>query len=360
MQFGSRILHLFSSVVMIFAGVALVSMSTTSLHAAPLRFQISEQAAISLQQSIYPELYASRDAKEDVGRAIRIWNGTRLWFDSLGPRFNQTLSTLSGFPETDSQISILPLWYYPSLGNVDPLIVPFGGFQDDGRIEAPLWGEEQRFQLCYLLAMRHLLQTRQNISASNSILLSHPMMQPGSLGFSLLSQQLAWELSKSFISDSTRQSIASSSFWQHQLSGFQVWEDQMQEIWKFSSVKPLALWLQDTEASRLVVKALQTTSDEPIAITEESIPSQGILGMTFRGSSLVVNALDTARAAFKWGLRSGDQLNGIDAGKPRNQKEAIEQLLAGWDKKSGRISVTRKGKTEIVYIRAVALKSATK
>lgn len=341
--------------------ICLIAVAATSQGLGPTPSLSLDSRNSGLQQSLYPDLYRSRDVLADM-----VWVRQH---DSVAQAFvagtaNQAiteLSRLAGFKWLESNLTLTLLRYYPSVGNAEPLVVPLEGVRGPERIEAIPSGPQFSFAVIRQLAGRLLNQIDRPEGYSLGPVAGSAAMQPGSFRRDLLSFWLAIEATRKIYGASVTDSIVASRFWRRHLPELAMYRHLLAPRPAITAEQPLVTWLTDNKNVLLItMAALPDTTDSgseptPLAV---GIPTTGALGWVLEsmgGSKYRVAAVDKQRLAFKSGVRIGDVIETVDGKRAGTIRDLTDQILAALDMGTAPLGITRAGKKETLFLRGASL-----
>jgi len=337
----------------------------SSINAPSLPAIVINDQAVSLQASLYPNLYWASSVADDMAWVARNDSAIAQFVRQFGDSIFTALSDFSGIDWRDTSMELFLLRYYPSPGSADPLVLPIGGIRVGALSEAIPTGAVLQLELIYQLAHRMLLQGLRPDAPTYSLLSNHSLMQPTPLRRDNLAFLLALSVSNRALGQDSTYQAYQSPFWKRYLPGREIFDQYLFHEWKLSKERPLTRWLAEEVSDSKLVEVTDLTADLlPGAATGrrtaiEGVSSTGRLGFSVRlgaGSQLVVDKIDTSRTAYRCGLRSGDVIRTVDSKRPKNQKELIEFVLDQTDSGGAMLAVTRNGKSETVFIRSSAVR----
>jgi hypothetical protein len=343
-------------------GAALGSAQTGNSGSGSSIFSITfDNRPVSLQESLYPSLYATSSVSDDLAWVDRNDSALTEFARQSVDSIFMALSAYSGIAWRDSSANVLLVRYYPSPGTADPLILPLGGIRVGALSEAIPAGAVQKLQLIYLLAHRILLQGLNPNAPTLPLLSNHPLMEPTPFRRDNLAFLLALAVSNRVQGQDSTRAAYQSPFWKRHLPGQEMFGQYLYRQWTLTNDRPLTRWLAEEVADSKLVEMTEVSIDQSAPTTSsgrrpaiEGVSSTGRLGFSVRvgaGGLMSVDRIDSARAAFRSGLRSGDVIRTVDTKRPKNQKELIELILDQLDAGGAMLGVTRNGKSESVFLR---------
>lgn len=321
---------------------------------------------VTLQESLYPSLYAASLVTDDLNWVDKNDSALVDFAQRSADSIFMALSAFSGIAWRDSSVEILLVRYYPSPGTADPMILPLGGIRVGALSEAIPTGAVQKLQLIYLLAHRILLQGLNPNAPTLPLLSNHPLMDPTPFRRDNLAFLLALAVSNRVLGPDSTKAAYQSPFWKRHFPGQEIFSQYLYRQWTLTNDRPLTRWLAEEVADSKLVEMTDVTIDQssPTGVSNrrpaiEGVSSSGRLGFSVRigsGGLMTVDKIDSGRAAYRSGLRSGDVIRTVDTKKPKNQKDLIELILDRLDAGGALLGVTRNGKSESVFLRPVGKK----
>ena len=315
--------------------------------------------AVTLQASLYPEMYQQRSAASDERWVQRNDSALAAFWEQRGDTVLHMLTELSGIDWVESQFDIYLVRYYPTIGSGEPLILPFGGITQGALIKAPPTEYEQILDLVYQLSRRMLAQADRPADSVFLPVAYHPLMKPGPYRFDNLAMLLALNTCQNLIGVDTTQEAWESAFWLDNFPGRYVLEQYMFNIWVLTPQQPLVNFvLNEPYGSSLVAAARpprQPSSSQAAPDYHiEGLPLKGKLGFSVKIDNAnfpQVDQIDVYRLAYACGLREGDEIRRVDGTLVRTQKNLVENILHGLDTQGGAtLQVQRDGALESVVI----------
>jgi len=320
--------------------------------------------APDLQAGIYPNNYRTNSVLDDMAWVARSDSSVLAFIQQNGDSVLQSLSRLSGFAWDSRPIELFLVRYFPTPGSSNPAILPIGGIRIGALTEAIPAGSVTQLNCIFQLARRLLAQSQSSDSPQYARATQHPLMQPGAFRRDNLAFLLALAVSKQIIGDDSTRAAYQSLFWKRFLVGREVFEQYLYNTWNLAAERPLITWIADEPTDSKLVDVTETQTDlvEQTGSVRrpriEGVSPTGLLGFSIKGrsaSQLIVDKIDSTRAAYKCGLRAGDVIVSVDSERPKNHKDMVELILDHMDAGGAMVHVTRNGKAETVFLRKGAV-----
>jgi hypothetical protein len=321
-------------------------------------------AAVSLQSSLYPDLYRSRSAARDIRWVARNDSQIVAFWEQNGDTILHILTELSGIEWREQAFDIYLVRYFPSLGSAEPLIIPVGGMKGASLIEAAPSGNRFILDLIYQLAHRMLAQAARPGDSVRLSIADHPLMRPGPYRRDNLAMLLALATCTNIIGMDSTMDAYNSAFWVRHLTGRRIFEEYLLNKWVLTPERTLADWISaEPYWSKLVVatrppRLRQRPEKVKNQVYIEGLPLKGQLGFSVKideANYLTVDTIDVYRLAYACGLRAGDRIHSVEGYRVRTHRELVERILEYLDTGGATLQVLRNDRLETVLIRPIAL-----
>ncbi|MEW6411364.1 MAG: hypothetical protein AB1483_02695 [Candidatus Zixiibacteriota bacterium] len=321
--------------------------------------------AVSLQENLYPRFYRTHSVTGDMRWVSQNDSSLMAFWQQQGDTVLHILREFSGIQWHESEFDIYLVRYFPTIGSSDPLIIPIGGLQSGGLIEAAPEGSRQILNLVFQLAKRMLAQAYQPEDGIYHPIVSHRLMNPGPYRRDNLAMLLAVNTCQNIIGIDSTYAAYRSTFWRERFPGKEVFERYFLDSWLLSPKRTLADWvLSEPENSDLVMatrppRPVKTVANEGPRPYIEDLPLKGQLGFTARNNgsgNLVVEKVDVYRLGYACGLKPDDVIRRVDGRMVRNFKTLVEYTLEGMERRGGATyEIVRDGYTEQIVMQPIRI-----
>ena len=320
--------------------------------------------SVSLQRSLYPDYYVTHSSRSDIRWVSRNDSALTDFWQQNDTLILGTLSELSGLPWAESEFSIYLVRFYPGVGSPEPAILPLGGIQRGGLVEAAPMDSRMTLNLIFQLSRRMLAQAVQPEHNYYHPIADHPLMQQTPYRRDLLAMLLALVTCQRVIGLDSTYAAYQSAFWKRHFPGREIFEQYLLKEWILSPERPLAQWIiEEPSSSKLVTitrppRRTRTTQQTSPTAFIEGLPLKGELGFSVAydaSGRMYVDNIDPERLAYASGLREGDIIRSVNGERVRNQKDLIEKILATLENGGATLQVVREGENETVLIQPMEL-----
>ena len=320
--------------------------------------------SVSLQVSLFPDFYKNHSGARDMRWVQQNDSALILFWQESGAHVLRILAELSGIRWVESDFDIHIVRYYPTVGSSQPLIIPTGGIRRGALTEAAPTAAAMKLNLIYQLAHRNLAQATPPLDSLNSVVGSHPLMEPGPYRRDNLAMLLALVTSQQVIGLDSTYEAHESTFWRQRTPGRAILQDYLLGEWILSVEHPLARWIVEEPLTSDLVRITRTPrKPSPTRQTQrrayvEGLPLKGVLGFSLRRNELnrlVVDKIDVFRLAYACGLREGDVIRAVNGTRVRTHRGLIEKILAGIEDGGATLRIDREGQSETVVIQTLQL-----
>jgi hypothetical protein len=318
--------------------------------------------AVGLQASLYPEWYRTHSVGSDMRWLHDSDTALTNFWNTNGTLILATLSEYSGIRWVEREFDIYLVRYYYTSGDGDPAILPLGGIRRGHLATAMPTGAHQQFNLIFQLARRMLGQLDRTAEAGRHPAAAHPLMQPGPYRRDNLAMLLALVISQQVLGIDSTYLAYQSGFWKNNHPGREIFEQYLLKDWILTPERPLVTWVNAEPYGSVLVQATRPPRRRPTATVEraylEGLPTKGELGFSTRIDSrgrLLIEKIDPTRLSYASGLQEGDIVRSVNGSRVRNQKELVEQILAGLDRRGATLDILRDNNPMMVVIQAMDL-----
>lgn len=318
--------------------------------------------AVGLQASLYPDWYRTHSVSADM-RWVRNTDSAlaTFWYTNR-VQILASLSEYSGIRWVEREFNIYLVRYYYASGDGDPAILPIGGIRRGHLATAMPTGAHQEFNLIFQMARRMLGQLDRAAVARRHPAAAHPLMQPGPYRRDNLAMLLALVTAQQVLGLDSTYLAYQSGFWQNNHPGREIFEQYLLKDWILTPERPLVTWVNGEPYGSVLVQATRPPRRRPTNLVDrvylEGLPTKGTLGFSTRIDSrgrLLIEKIDPTRLAYASGLVEGDVVRSVNGSRVRNQKELVEQILAGLDRDGATVSIFRQDSPMTVVIQSMNL-----
>lgn len=320
--------------------------------------------AVSLQKSIYPNVYNSRSVSTDMKWVNENDSALVGFWNQKGDTILHILTELAGIEWVETEFDIYFVRYYPTVGSSDPVILPIGGINNGVVIEAMPDIDKQKLLLIFQLARRMLHQSHQPQENIKLSLAYHPLMQPTAYRFDNMAMLLAIATAYSILGVEPTINISRSLYWKQKFPGEKIFSTYIEPVWMITPDQTLADLIAAEPRRSQLVTMTRTPKLESLTGSYEQrkyikdLPLKGQFGFTLKYNSanqMIVTNIDTYRLAYACGLRTDDIIRRVDGKVARNFKQVIEMIRERFEEGGSVVTVIREGRTMEVIMQPLEI-----